>query len=159
MFSLTRFAIPSRRLGLGIAVAALAISAVATPMSAFAAQTPPGEMPIPGPKSDIQVIVRGKETNGTTTKFHFLLKNNGPSNLATVNYYKEGHKLQVAGGSGFALVDNGYLQMSLASGQSKPVTVTCTAPVNWKCTQATVIAMNNPTDPNGGNNIQTITNP
>ena len=73
------------------------------------------------------------------------------------NAYNEGQQKKLVG-LGFNLVDTGYFQMSLASGQAKPVTVTRTAPVGWECTQATVMTLNNPTDPIAANNIKTITN-
>jgi hypothetical protein len=157
MFSLTQGFARSRRLGLGIAVAALTLATFASPMSAFAAPVDPGHDPHPAPgKSDLQVIARSQVTVGSTTKYNFLIKNNGPVAAVNFNAYKEAQQLQMPAGPGFALVDNGYFQASLAAGQSMVVTVTCTPPAGWKCTQATVMTLNNPTDPNGGNNMAVI---
>ena len=159
MFTLAQISARSRRLGLGIAIAALTITTLASPMSALAAPSGPGDAPAaPALMSDLQVIAKGKTQIGRMTKFNFVIRNNGPAGIVNLNAYKEAHLKQV-GGPGFDLVDDGYFTMSLASGQEKPVTVTCVAGAGWKCKQATVLTLNNPTDPNNANNIQTIFNP
>jgi hypothetical protein len=159
MFTLTQISARSRRLGLGIAIAALTLATAASPMSAFAAQSGPDDMLLaPAPTSDLQVIAKGKTQIGRMTQFHFVIRNNGPAGLANFNAYKEA-QLQQVGGPGFDLVDDGYFTMSLASGQEKPVTVTCVAGAGWKCKQASALTLSNPTDPNNANNMQTIFNP
>src|SRR5687767_8982347 len=147
MFSLSQGFARSRRFSFGIAIAALALATVASPMSASAAGG-----------ADLQVLARGTTQKGTTTFYHFLIRNNGPDAAVNFSYYKEAQQLQVVGGPGFDLVNDGYFQATLAAGQTKAVTVTCMPPAGWKCTQATVMTLNNPTDPNGANNIQTIVN-
>ena len=156
MFALEQVSTRFRRIGIGFAVAALTLTTLASPMSALAA--PDDVSWSPAPMSDLQVIAKGKTQIGRMTQFNFVIRNNGPAGIVNFNAYKEAHLKQVAG-PGFDLVDDGYFTMSLASGQEKPVTVTCVAGAGWKCTQASVLTLSNPTDPNNANNMQTIVNP
>src|SRR5688572_19454522 len=106
MFALKQVSTRIRRLGLGIAIAALTLATVASPMSAFAAPSGPGDTPAaPSSTSDLQVIAKGKTQIGRMTKFNFVIRNNGPAGIVNFNAYKEAHLKQV-GGPGFDLVDD-----------------------------------------------------
>jgi hypothetical protein len=161
-----------RRIGLGLAIAALSVTSFAPPLSASAhelsresvvmALGQQGDMPpIPAPntplgvatKADIRVVARGKTQVGKTTKYTFVIRNLGPNASGNFNAYKEA---QLQSASDFMLTDNGYFPLSLASGQEKIVTVSCTPPVGFSCTQATVLSVNNGTDPDNNNNIATL---
>ena len=134
MFNLGFTSVQIRRLGLGVAVAALALTTLISPASAVentpgtgpATPKPEGDTSLIVPKkADIQVTARGKTTQGGTTYYYFMIKNNGPANATNITAYKEAHTYQI-GGPGFALVDNGYFSLSLAAGQSTGVKVACT---------------------------------
>lgn len=108
------------------------------------------------PQADLQVLVRGKRTEGGVTKYFFTIKNNGPANAAPINAYKEAQAKAIIG-SGFQLQDNGYFVIpSLAPGASKPITVSCTPPAGFVCKQATTLTLSNSYDPNDGNNMATV---
>ena len=160
--SVKSFSTLSRRLGLGVAIAALSVTTLASPISAAAydadaaSLAQAGSTPIVIPmKADIQVTARGKTQVGTTTRYHFLVKNNGPANAPTVNAYKEAHTEALIG-SGFQLVSNGYFTLSLAAGQEKAVTVDCTPQAGYYCSRSNMLVLNNPYDPNDSNNLATI---
>jgi hypothetical protein len=165
MHALKHLSPVTRRLGLGVAVAALAVTTLASPTSASAhaaadaaslAQAQAGSTPIVIPmKADIQVTARGKTQVGTTTRYHYVVKNNGPANAPTVNAYKEAHTEALIG-SGFQLVSNGYFTLSLAAGQEKAVTVDCTPQAGFYCSRSNLLVLNNPFDPNDSNNLATI---
>ena len=180
MFSLRLLSLTSRRLGIGLAVAALAISTAAAPLSASAQEntidtdtnyeivpmaqkdngpttTPPGpNTPVTNvAKADLQVTARGKTQSGKTTLYHFNIRNNGPANAPQITGYKEAHTKALVG-SGFALTDNTYFTFGLNAGQEKNVTVSCTPQVGFYCSQGTVLVfMTTMTDPNGSNDIAT----
>ncbi len=163
MFNVGYISVRIRRLGFGVAVAALALTTAISPMAASAAEKSPetgpitprpgGDTPLTIPqKADLQVTARGKTIKGATTYYHFLVKNNGPANAPQVIGYKEAHTFEI-GGDGFALVDNGYFYFGLAAGQSKAVTVSCTPQPGFKCTQGSATAyMNTMPDPDNTNN-------
>src|SRR5688572_18654964 len=145
MFNLGYIPVQIRRFGLGVAVAALALTTVISPVAAAekspetgpSMPKPDGSAPLTIPvKADIQVVARGKVTKGNTTYYHFLIKNNGPANAPQINGYKEGHTLEI-GGDGFQMVDNGYFYFGLNAGQSKAVTVTCTPQAGYYCEHGT----------------------
>jgi hypothetical protein len=168
MFNVGFLAAQSRRLGLGIAVAALTLTSLAAPISAFAAQTGDASGPMAPVKptihapvtidvrADLEVTARGKEVKNGTTYYHFLIKNLGPAPASQIIGYKEAHTYALVG-NGFQLVDNGYFNLSLASGESKAITVTCTPPAGMYCERGNALAyMNNNADPNFDNNVATI---
>ena len=165
MFNVGYLSVQIRRFGLGVAVAALALTTVISPVAAAEKSTETGPI-TPKPdsdtsltipvKADIQVLARGKATKGNTTYYHFLIKNNGPANAPTINGYKEGHTLEI-GGDGFEMVDNGYFYFGLNAGQSKAVTVICTPQAGYYCEHGTVMAfLNTAADPDTSNNVATI---
>ena len=165
MFNVEYMSVRIRRLGLGVAVAALALTTVISPVAAAEKSTETGPI-TPKPdsdtsltipvKADIQVLARGKATKGNTTYYHFLIKNNGPANAPMINGYKEGHTLET-GGDGFEMVDTGYFYFGLNAGQSKAVTVKCTPPAGYYCDHGSVMAfLNNANDPDNTNNHVTI---
>ena len=159
-----------RRIGIGFAVAALAVTSFIAPLSASAYELShetavmaigqPGDPP-PAPntpvaapkKADIRVVARGKTQVGKTTKYSFVIRNLGPNASGNFNAYKEA---QLTSATDFMLTDNGYFPMSLASGQEQMVTVSCTPPAGFSCTQATVLTLNNGTDPDNSNNIAVL---
>jgi hypothetical protein len=166
MFAHQYLAAQTRRIGLGIAVAALAVTALFTPIGASAqeaeyetvtlAQKEQPGIVIPV-TADLEVVARGKTTKDGTTYYNFLIRNNGPAAASNISAYKEAHAKALIG-PGFQLVDNGYLPpLTLASGQSKVVTVKCTPPTGFYCAQGTALVfMNNTADPNHSNDIATI---
>jgi len=155
--------IPARKLVLALALLAVAGSAMPIAASAHEAtsgtvrmSTAEGVNYSPPPQADLQVLPRGKRTEGGVTKFFFVIKNNGPSNAAPINAYKEAHAKAIVG-SGFELQDAGYFVVpSLAPGATKAITVSCTPPAGFVCKQATTLTLNNSYDPNNGNNMATI---
>jgi hypothetical protein len=181
MFTLRSLSLSSR-LGLGLAIAALAISTVAAPLSASAQEnillddsngyapmaqkengattTPqqPDKLPtltIPM-KADLQVTARGKTQEGATTKYHFVIKNNGPANAPQVVGYREAQTKALIG-DGFALTDNTYFNFGLNAGQEKVVTVSCTPQAGYYCSQGSALVfMNNMADPDFSNDIAVI---
>jgi hypothetical protein len=179
MFTLRSLSISSRRLGLGIAVAALAISTAAAPLSAFAqenlangdyemtqmaqkdngpTQTPPNpNTPVTAmPKADLQVTANGKTQNGKTTTYHFKIKNNGPANAPQIKGYKEAQTHALIG-DGVNVTANGYFDLSLNSGQEKSFTISCTPQTGYYCDKGIMLVfMNNMQDPNFSNDIATI---
>jgi hypothetical protein len=179
MFTLRSLSISSRRLGLGIAVAALAISTAAAPLSAFAQENlsegnyeitpmaqkdngPTPTQPNPNtpvtamPKADLQVTANGKTQNGKTTTYHFKVKNNGPANAPQINGWKEAQTHAVVG-DGSNVTDNGYFFFGLTSGQEKTFTISCTPQIGYYCDKGIMnVFMNNMQDPNFTNNIAVI---
>ena len=167
MFALEQIPDRFRRIGIGFAVAALSVTSFVTPLSASAHEIalPTTVMaisqtddPIPAPtvpatatrKADVKVVARGKTQAGGTTKYHFVIVNNGPANSGPFNWYKEG---RMSNGSDYQLTDNGYFPMSLAAGQEQMVSVTCAPPAGFSCVGANVIAVvSNLIDPNLSNN-------
>jgi hypothetical protein len=168
MFTFSDLSARSRRLGIGVAVAALALASYAAPMtvSAHEGYLDTGESLrmsrsedvnwSPPPQADLKVTARGKRTEGGVTKFFFVISNNGPANAAPINAYKEAQAKPMLG-SGLMLLDDGYFVIpSLAPGASKSITVSCAPPAGFVCKQATTLTLNNSYDPNGANNIATI---
>ena len=165
MFTMSDLSLRSRRLGLGIAVAALALTSYAAPITVSAHEDTSENVRMslsedvnfsPPPQADLQVLAHGKRTEGGVTKYFFVIKNHGPSTAAPINAYKEAQAKALIG-NGFQLQDNGYFVVpSLASGASKVIVVSCTPPVGFVCKQATTLTLNNSYDPNNANNIATI---
>jgi hypothetical protein len=170
MIALRCLSAPSRRIGIGLAVAALAMTSFAAPLSAFAHEAaqattvmaigqpgdtpPPTQTPATAPKkADIKVVARGKTQTGNTTKYHFVIRNLGPSASGNFNAYKEA---QLNNGSDYQMTDNMYFPLNLASGQEKMVTVTCVAPAGYTCTTGIALSVNNGTDPDNSNNIAVL---
>jgi hypothetical protein len=165
MFPTQHIAARTRRIGLGIAVTALAVTTLLAPIGASAQEAeyetitlaqneqPPIKIPV---TADLQVTARGKETKNGTTYYYFVVKNLGPANAPQITAYKEAHTKALIG-NGFQLVDDGYFNMSLASGQSQPVTVKCTPPAGHYCERGNALVfMNNMADPNFSNDVATI---
>lgn len=178
MLTLRSLSISSRRLGLGIAVAALVISAVAAPLSASAQVNildntdvvpmakkengPTQPQPDPGtpvdamPRADVQVIPNGKTQFGRTTTYHFKIKNNGPANVPHVTGYKEA-KTHAYEGDGQNVTDMGYFNFSLNSGQIKGFTITCVPQGGYYCDKGTMLVfLNGVKETNFSNDIATI---
>jgi hypothetical protein len=166
MFATQHIAARTRRIGLGIAVAALAVTTLLSPIGAAAQEVEYEIVPLAQQEqtpikipvtADLEVVARGKTTKDGTTYYNFLIRNNGPAAASNISAYKEAHTKALIG-PGFQLVDNGYLPpLSLASGQSKVVTVKCTPPAGFYCAQGTALVfMNNMADPNFSNDIATI---
>ena len=179
MFTLRSLSINSRRFGLGLAVAALAIRSVAAPLSASAQEnvldesyeitpmaqkdngpTPPN--PNPGTvvtsalKADLQVTPNGKTQAGKTTTYHFKIKNDGPANAPQINGWKEAQTHALVG-DGVNVTDNGYFFFGLNAGQEKNFTINCTPQVGYYCDKGIMLAfMNNMQNPNSSNNMVTI---
>jgi hypothetical protein len=164
MFALHQLTASSRRLGLGIAVAALAITSIVSPLAAHAAPggpietPPPVENPAPAtaPKNaDVKVIARGKTLHGHTTKYHFVVRNMGPTSSGAFQAYKEAW---MTNAGNVILTDNGYFPMaSLASGQEQQITVSCNPLPGFTCSKAiALVLVNNTIDPNQFNNMATI---
>jgi hypothetical protein len=172
MFPTQQIAVQTRRIGLGIAVAALAVTALVAPMSA-SAQEEQYETIVMGQKaetgvqkldpdikipvtSDISVTGRGKTTQGNTTTYHFLVKNNGPADAPKINLYREAQVQQV-NGNGWSLVSNGYTYLNLKSGESKAVTVVCTPQAGYSCIQGTaIVTLDTFADSNFSNDVAVI---
>lgn len=170
MFTVEQASTRIRRISVGFAVAALALTSFVAPLTVSAHELSqatsvmaigqPGDT-IPSPntpaavpkKADIKVVARGKTKTGNTTKYHFVIRNLGPSASGNFDAYKEA---QMTNGSDFQLTDNGYFPLNLASGQEKMVTVTCVAPAGYTCTQGIALSVNNGTDPDNSNNIAVL---
>ena len=178
MLTLRSLSTSSLRLGLGLAVAALVISAVAAPLTASAqvnvldntnivpmAKNENGPTPLPPnpgtpldarPRADVQVIANGKTQNGNTTTYHFKIKNNGPANVPHVTGYKEA-KTHANVGDGQNITDFGYFNFSLNSGQVKNFTITCVPQNNYYCDKGTMLVfLNGVQETNFANDIATI---
>ena len=172
MFNLNQLTISSRRIGLGIAVAALTVTSLLTPLSASAHQNmvetvqkapggpienpPPGD-PYPSPfQADLKVVGRGKVQVGNTTQYSFAVTNLGPAAANNFNVFKEAHLKTIVGNS-YLVQSGGTSTMSLASGQTKSVIVTCAPPAGYQCTHANVVAwQTSGNDPDTNNNLGTI---
>jgi hypothetical protein len=152
MFPTQHIAARTRRIGLGIAVAALAVTTMLAPIGASAQEqqqeyetvtlaqkdqpsTQPSQPPIKIPiTSDISVIGRGKTTNGNTTTYHFLVKNLGPANAPKINLYRDA-QIQQVNGPGWNIVGAGYTYLDLKAGESQAVSLDCTPPAGYTCIQ------------------------
>ena len=165
MFNVRYIPTQFRRLGLGVAVAALALTSVISPVAA-AEKSPETGPTMPKPdggasiaipqKSDLQVTARGKEQKGTTTYYYFMIKNLGPAAASNIHAYKEAHTHAIIG-NGAALVGQQSWTLNLASGQSVPVTVTCTPQTGHYCHHANALVwLDTNADPNFSNDVATI---
>jgi hypothetical protein len=150
MFPTQHIAARTRRIGLGIAVAALAVTTLISPIGASAQEqeyetivmgqkeqpgTQPSQPPIKIPVlSDIEITGRGKTVEGNTTRYHFLVRNLGPANAPKVNVFKQAN-IQEANGSGWNHVGASYLHLDLKAGEAQPVTLECTPPAGYYCAE------------------------
>jgi hypothetical protein len=167
MFALQHLTATSRRLGLGIALAALALTTIAPPSTVAAqattidaiwvAQTESFNDLVPA-TSDLEVTKQGKTKQGTTTSYHFRIKNLGPSAASTIHAHKQVY-VEALIGNGSAIQDQLGWTLSLAPGQSQDVTVTCTPPNGYYCSNATTLVwLSSNADPNHNNDVATFPN-
>lgn len=165
MFNVGYLSVQIRRVGLGVAVAALALTTVISPVAAAEKSTetgpsvpkPDGDTSLTIPvKADIQVLARGKEIKNGSTYYYFVIKNLGPAPASNIHAYKEAHTHAIIG-NGAALVGQQSWTLNLASGQSQPVTVTCTPQTGHYCHHANALVWLEPNiDPNFSNDVATI---
>jgi hypothetical protein len=163
MFTIHQLSLHSRKLGLGIAVAAFAITSIVSPLAAHAATGQPGDTPpienpgslgVPPKKADLRIVARGKTQHGATTRYHFVIRNLGPDASGAFTAYKEAWLTKPGD---VKLTDNGYFSMaSLASGQQTMITITCNPIPGYNCTKGIALTLNNGTDPNLDNNMAVI---
>src|SRR5687768_8214118 len=98
MFTVDRVSTRIRRISIGFAVAALALTCATSPITVAAQEDIFEKVQVsqvedvnfsPPPQADLQVMARGKRIDGGVTKYFFVIKNNGPANATPVNAYKE----------------------------------------------------------------------
>ena len=156
------FAQQIRKAGLALAAAAILATTFATAIPASAAP----QQPIPGggvykggTTADLQVRFVTSTTVGNTTKFKFVIQNNGPADAPQFTVYREARAKSMFG-SGTETLDSGYLIWGLNSGEAKELIVTCTPKhAGMKCTEATAMAyfqVASPTDPDFNNNVVNV---
>jgi len=158
MFAFEQIASQSRRLVLGLAVAALAVTTLIAPAGTAQAANLDPTLVMSGPTADLQAIAVGKHFTNGMWEYLFLIKNNGPAYANNVVIYKEAQLVNLNAGA-LIFQDNGYLSANIPAGGTYSVYVHCKPSNTFTCFQADVLAkigQGGPTDPNLNNDTAAI---
>ncbi len=159
MFTLQQVVAPSRRIVLGLAAVALAVTTLVSPASTAQAANVDPSVVRSLQLADLVATPVGKTVVGSSYTYTFSVTNLGPVKAPTVYVYQEAQLIR-NDGLASAFQDNKWVTLgSLENGKTVPITVYCKQSNTYTCFQGDIfvkLGAGSVTDPNPNNNTAAI---